>query len=111
VAYHDHSSSGAGSSVPGPGSKSKDIKEIGYQFEAREYLRKRLVGRQVHVIIDYVKPAQDGFEEKHCATIKIGDSNIAQQLVERGLASIIRHRKDDENRSQAYDQLMIAETK
>jgi staphylococcal nuclease domain-containing protein 1 len=38
-------------------------------------------------------------------------SNIAVQLVERGLASVIRHRKDDENRSQAYDQLMIAESK
>ncbi|KAG2180234.1 hypothetical protein INT43_004023 [Umbelopsis isabellina] len=102
---------GAGSSVPGAGSKSKDVKEVGYQFEAREYLRKRLIGKQVHVIIDYVKPAQDGFEEKECATIKVSDSNIAQQLVERGLASVIRHRKDDENRSQAYDQLMIAETK
>jgi len=38
-------------------------------------------------------------------------SNIAVQLVERGLASVIRHRKDDENRSQAYDQLMIDESK
>ncbi|GAB5593132.1 hypothetical protein Unana1_08032 [Umbelopsis nana] len=102
---------GAGSTVPSAGSKSKDIKEVGYQFEAREYLRKRLIGKQVHVTIDYIKPAQDGFEEKECATVKIGDSNIAIQLVERGLASIIRHRMNDENRSQAYDQLMIAETK
>ncbi|KAI9288325.1 hypothetical protein BC943DRAFT_316272 [Umbelopsis sp. AD052] len=100
---------GAGSTLPS--AKSKDVKEVGYQFEAREYLRKRLVGKQVHVTIDYVKPAQDGFEEKECATIKIGDSNIAIQLVERGLASVIRHRKDDENRSPAYDQLVIAETK
>lgn len=65
--------SGAGSTLPSAGSKSKDIKEVGYQFEAREYLRKRLVGKQVHVTIDYVKPAQDGFEEKECATVKIGD--------------------------------------
>jgi staphylococcal nuclease domain-containing protein 1 len=68
--------SGAGSTVPSAGSKSKDIKEVGYQFEAREYLRKRLIGKQVHVTIDYVKPAQDGFEEKECATVKIGDRSV-----------------------------------
>ncbi|ORY95214.1 hypothetical protein BCR43DRAFT_458884 [Syncephalastrum racemosum] len=102
---------GVGSTAPGSSAKSRDIKEVGYQFEAREFLRKKLVGKQVHVVIDYHKPAQDGFEAKDCATITVGNSNIAEQLVERGLATVIRHRKDDDNRSQRYDQLLLAEAK
>ncbi|KAI8074584.1 hypothetical protein BC940DRAFT_288597 [Gongronella butleri] len=94
-----------------PNAKSRDLKEVGYQFEAREFLRKKLIGKQVHVSIDYRKPAQDGFEAKDCATIKVGNANIAQQLVEKGLATVIRHRKDDDNRSHSYDQLLLAESK
>lgn len=35
--------------------------------------------------------------------------NIAEQLIEKGLASIVRHRRDDEDRSPDYDKLMAAE--
>jgi len=38
-------------------------------------------------------------------------SNAAEALLERGLAHIIRHKRDDEDRSSFYDQLMIAEQK
>ncbi|KAG0177109.1 hypothetical protein DFQ28_006390 [Apophysomyces sp. BC1034] len=100
---------GAGSTMPG--GKSRDIKEVGYQFEAREFLRKKLIGKQVHVVIDYHKPAQDGFEAKDCATVTLGNANISEQLVERGLATVVRHRKDDDNRSHCYDQLLLAESK
>lgn len=37
------------------------------------------------------------------------DSNIAEQLVEKGLASVVRHKRDDEDRSADYDKLMAAE--
>ncbi|RUS16817.1 hypothetical protein BC937DRAFT_90763 [Endogone sp. FLAS-F59071] len=105
-----------GESTPGAAgsqskTKSKEIKETGYQWEAREFLRKKLIGKNVHVTIDYVKPPSEGYEARECATIKVGDTNIAEALVERGLATIIKHRRDDENRSQAYDRLMIAEKK
>lgn len=36
-------------------------------------------------------------------------SNIAEQLIEKGLASVVRHRRDDEDRSPDYDKLMAAE--
>lgn len=35
--------------------------------------------------------------------------NIAEQLIEKGLASVVRHRRDDEDRSPEYDKLMAAE--
>ncbi|KAI8981040.1 tudor domain-containing protein [Pilobolus umbonatus] len=91
--------------------KGKDIKETGYQLEAREFLRKKLIGKQVRLIVDYNKPAQDGFEARDCGTILLNQVNIAEQLVARGLATVIRHRKDDDKRSHCYDKLLIAEKK
>jgi staphylococcal nuclease domain-containing protein 1 len=41
-------------------------------FEAREYLRKKLIGKKVHVVIDYIQEARDGYPEKVCATVSIG---------------------------------------
>lgn len=35
--------------------------------------------------------------------------NVAEQLVEKGLASVVRHKRDDEDRSPDYDKLMAAE--
>lgn len=67
---------GVGSTAPGSSAKSRDIKETGYQFEAREFLRKKLIGKQVHVVIDYHKPAQDGFEAKDCATVTVGNAYV-----------------------------------
>ncbi|KAI7901007.1 uncharacterized protein BX663DRAFT_515989 [Cokeromyces recurvatus] len=94
-----------------PTSKSRDMKEVGYQFEAREFLRKKLIGKNVHVTIDYHKPAQEGYEARDCATVMVGHHNIAEQLIAHGFATVIRHRKDDDNRSHYYDQLLLAEKK
>ncbi|CAG8762154.1 19201_t:CDS:10, partial [Cetraspora pellucida] len=80
-----------------------------YNFEAKEFLRKKLIGKPVRVIIDYQKPASEGYEAKECATIKLGEFNPAEALIERGLAHIIRHKRDDEDRSSCYDQLLIAD--
>lgn len=35
--------------------------------------------------------------------------NIAEQLIEKGLASVVRHRRDDEDRAPDYDKLIAAE--
>ncbi|KAI9597394.1 transcription factor [Syncephalis fuscata] len=89
--------------------RSTDDKEAGYLIEAKELLRKRFIGKPVHVTIDYIQPAQDNFEERECATVKYNNINVAELLVSRGLAGIIRYRKDDDNRASTYDQLLIAE--
>jgi len=36
-------------------------------------------------------------------------SNIAEQLIEKGLATVLRHKRDDEDRSAELDKLIIAE--
>ncbi|KAI9205801.1 uncharacterized protein BJ171DRAFT_499628 [Polychytrium aggregatum] len=91
--------------------KLKDAKEQYFAVEAKEFLRSRLIGKQVHINIDYIKPAEGEFDERHCATIRSGNTNIAEALITKGLAFVMRHRKDDDNRASAYDQLLLAEEK
>lgn len=80
-------------------------------FEAREFLRKKLIGKKVQVSIDYIQEARDNFPEKVCATITIGGSNVAEALVSKGLATVVRYRQDDDQRSSHYDELLTAENK
>ncbi len=89
--------------------KPSDPKQSLFGAEAKEFVRKRLIGKHVKVSIDGKKPASEGFEEREVATISIGGKNIALSLVEAGYASVIRHRRDDDDRSPEYDALLLAE--
>lgn len=91
------------------GKRGLPLYDVPYMFEAREFLRKKLVGKKVHVLVDYVKPANDGFPERTCATVTISDINIAEALISKGLATVLWHRQDDDQRSSCYDDLLAAE--
>lgn len=41
-------------------------------YEAREFLRKKLIGKNVQVGVDYKQPASNSFPEKTCCTVTIG---------------------------------------
>ncbi|KAL2802916.1 hypothetical protein BJX63DRAFT_440506 [Aspergillus granulosus] len=77
--------------------------------DAKEFLRKKLIGKHVKVTINGKKPATEGFEEREVATVIQGNTNVALALVQAGYASVIRHRQDDNDRSPDYDDLLIAE--
>ena len=81
------------SSIRGP--KPKDAKQAPFEPEAKEFLRKKLIGKHARATIDGIKPASDGFEEREVATVVANNRNVALMLVEAGYASVIRHRKDD----------------
>ncbi|KAH9054184.1 transcription factor [Lactarius vividus] len=97
------------SSTRGP--KLSDSKQAYYAQEAREFLRKKLIGKNVKVHVDFIRPREGEYEERESATIRFGNQNvnIAEQLIEKGFASVVRHRRDDEDRSPDYDKLMAAE--
>ncbi|XP_042897103.1 staphylococcal nuclease domain-containing protein 1 [Parasteatoda tepidariorum] len=94
-----------------PKTKSKPLYDVPYMFEAREFLRKKLIGKKVNVTIDYKQPANNNFPEKTCCTVTIGGINVAEALVSKGLATVVRYRADDDQRSAHYDELLSAETK
>lgn len=96
--------------APG-GGPFRPLYDIPFMFEAREFLRKKLIGQNVHVTIDYIQPANNDFPEKHCATVTIGGVNVAEALVAKGLATVVRYAADNDQRSSAYDDLLAAEDK
>lgn len=91
--------------------RPNDPKHGGLASDARELLRRRLIGKQVHVSLDYVRPKEGDYEAKECVTIKLSTgNNVANLLIERGYATVLRHRQG-EDRSQDYDLLMATEMK
>ncbi|KAL9103182.1 MAG: hypothetical protein Q9163_001748 [Psora crenata] len=91
--------------------KPTDPKQAPFSADAKEFLRKKLIGKHVKVIIDGRKEANEGYEARDVVTIMLNDKNVGLQLVEAGYASVIRHRQDDQDRSPVYDDLLAAEVK
>lgn len=97
--------------LPRTDRKNNQLYDVPYLFQAREYLRKKLIGKKVNCIVDYVQPKQDNYPEKCCATVMFGDINVAEALVSQGLAKVIRYKLDDDQRSCKYDDLLAAEAR
>jgi staphylococcal nuclease domain-containing protein 1 len=90
-------------------SRPRPLYDIPYMFEAREFLRKKLIGKKVNVQVDYIQPKSPEFPEKTCCTVTINNINVAEALVSKGLATVIRYRQGDDQRSSCYDDLLKAE--
>jgi len=89
----------------------RPLYDIPWMYEAREFLRKKMIGKKVDITVDYVQAAKDGYPEKVCCTVLAGGVNVAEALVSKGLAAVIRYRQDDDQRSSHYDELLAAELK
>lgn len=91
--------------------KPSDPKQAPFGAEAKEFLRKRLIGKHVKFHIDGKRAATEGYDEREMATVTQAGKNVGLMLVENGYASVIRHRHDDPDRSPIYDDLLQAEQK
>ncbi|GBF98194.1 hypothetical protein Rsub_10694 [Raphidocelis subcapitata] len=92
--------------------------------EAREFLRKKLIGKEVTVKMEYTRKVQapgasEGAAPGEDRVLSFGnvellgakdgeDKNAAEMAVARGFASVIRHRTDEE-RSGVYERLLELE--
>jgi len=94
-----------------PAARSRPLYDIPYMFEAREFLRKKLIGKKVNVTLDYIQPAADNFPLKNACTVMLGGQNIAEALVSKGYCTVVRYRQDDDQRGSHYDELLAAESK
>ena len=89
--------------------KPTDPKQSPWVAEAKEFLRKKLIGKHVKFHVDGKRPATEGYDEREMATVTVQGKNVGLLLVESGMASVIRHRQDDSDRSPVYDDLLLAE--
>ena len=87
-----------------------------YGAASKEFLRKTVIGKKVSVEVDYVRSLPEGptgpATTITAATVLLENKdekhNVAKMLLLRGLASVQRHRADDE-RSAYYEELQAAE--
>lgn len=91
--------------------KNNPIYDVPYLFEAREFLRKKLIGKKVNCTVDYIQPKSDDYPEKVNCTVMFGETNVAEALISQGLAKVIRYKQDDDQRSSKYDELLSAESR
>ncbi|KAF2868215.1 hypothetical protein BDV95DRAFT_679033 [Massariosphaeria phaeospora] len=89
--------------------KPSDPKQSPWGPEAKEFLRKKLIGKHVKFHVDGKRAATEGYDEREMATVTLQGKNVGLLLVENGLASVIRHRQEDTDRSPIYDDLLLAE--
>lgn len=94
-----------------PRVRPRPLYDTPYMFEAREFLRKKLIGKKVNIEVDYIQAKSADFAEKMCCTVLFGGNNMGEALVSRGLATVIRYRQNDDQRSCYYDDMMQAEEK
>ncbi|KAK9484403.1 hypothetical protein V1527DRAFT_483932 [Lipomyces starkeyi] len=103
-------------SIRGP--RQTDAQQAPYVNAAREFVRKKAIGKHVKVVILHTRPKSEQFEERDMATVELaratgqstGSSDLAALLVENGYATVIRHRKDQvEDRSPIWDELLEKE--
>jgi len=79
--------------------------------EAKEMLRKRLIGQKVRCVFDYTQPAlQPTVDDRDSYTVYLDKNNIAVELVEAGLIVTAPH-KGVEARSKDYELLLFAENR
>lgn len=53
--------------------RNTDPKQSPWQAEAKEFLRKKIIGRHVRVSVDGKRPANEGYEEREMVTVMFGD--------------------------------------
>ncbi|XP_049367867.1 ribonuclease TUDOR 1 isoform X3 [Solanum verrucosum] len=125
---------------PKMGNPRREEKPAPYAREAKEFLRNRLIGKQVHVSMEYSrkvgmadgpaaptsgadskvmdfgtvflesKDGDDASPAPSAAGNQLAGVNVAELLVARGFATVVRHR-DFEERSNYYDALLSAESR
>ncbi|KAK3943157.1 nuclease domain-containing protein 1 [Diplogelasinospora grovesii] len=95
------------SSVRGP--RAGEASEAPFRDEAKEFLRKKLIGKHVRMTIDGSKAGTEDFEARDVATVTQNGKNVGLMLVQEGYCSVIRHRKDDTDRASNYDELLAAQ--
>lgn len=81
-------------------------------YNARELLRKKLLGKKALVKVEYIQPKSNSYPEKICCTVRLVDQpkwNAAEALVTKGYASVIKHYSDDAYRASNFDELLKAE--
>lgn len=76
---------------------------------AKEYVRKKYIGKTCDVLVEAVRAATDQFEERPLVTVTVDGRNIGAEIIRAGYATAIRHGKNTADRSPHWDTLVEQE--
>lgn len=91
---------------PRQGNRAREEPDEPWAYEAKEFVRSKLIGQNVGVRIDYLRMIQEN--ERPFVAITVKGQDIAVGLCKQGLCTTQRHRGDDE-RAENYEALQEAE--
>ncbi|CDK27197.1 unnamed protein product [Kuraishia capsulata CBS 1993] len=90
--------------------RQSDASSAAFVPEAREFTRKTAIGKHVKVFIDAVRPKSEQFDERFLVSITLPNGkSLSSLVVSSGYATVIRHRRGDEDRSPDWDSLIEEE--
>ncbi|GMM35563.1 hypothetical protein DASC09_028880 [Saccharomycopsis crataegensis] len=90
--------------------KNSDPAQAPFVPFAKEFARKKLIGKHVKLTVDGVREKSEQYDERPLVSITLSDGgDLSEQIVKAGWASVIRHRRGDDNRSQNWDILVELE--
>jgi staphylococcal nuclease domain-containing protein 1 len=109
------------SSTKAPKQGRKDEKPEPWAWEAKEFLRKKFIGKKVKVTLDYTRepmgpggteppPAMAALGTMHFCSVLERNLNLAAEVIAKGYAKVAPHRADDDT-SEFLDDLVEAEKK
>jgi len=110
-----HPKGGKGGKDAKPQAPVKETKEEAFEravaADAKEFLRKKLIGQRVRCVLDYNRPPpkQEEGDRNYCS-VYLDKNNVAVDLVEAGFAKPAEH-KGGEARSRDYEHIIFAETR
>eukprot|EP00019_Armaparvus_languidus_P012782 CAMPEP_0168583322 /NCGR_PEP_ID=MMETSP0420-20121227/2499_1 /TAXON_ID=498008 /ORGANISM="Pessonella sp." /LENGTH=915 /DNA_ID=CAMNT_0008617959 /DNA_START=61 /DNA_END=2805 /DNA_ORIENTATION=- len=78
--------------------------------QAKEFLRKRLIGQKVQVRCDYTRSGREELPDKSFYTVLHKKQNVAVPLAEHGYVTVVEHSGSDD-RSLDYDALLAGEAR
>lgn len=90
--------------------RKNDPAQAPFVPQAKEFAREKLIAKKVNITIEAVRPASEQFEERPLVTMELNGHNVATSIVANGHATVIRHRKDDDDRSPVWDELIEKES-
>merc|ERR1719247_1813788 len=109
------------SSTKAPKNGRKDEKAEDWAWEAKDFLRKKFIGKKVKVTLDYTRepmgpggteppPAMAALGTMHFCSVFERNLNLAAEVIAKGYAKVAPHRSDDDT-SEFLDDLVEAEKK
>lgn len=92
------------------GPRQSDEKTSSFVDKAKEFVRKKVIGKKVKCTVEFIRPATEQFEERPMVTVyHHGSKNLSEEIVSAGFAYVLRHRSGASEFPEYWDRMVEQE--